>query len=152
MASRLKSDKDKSDPILRWASIILAVLGIADATYLLIYKYSSNDKMCLGNGGCATVNYSPYSEIYGIPVSLLGILAYLAILAILVLEPRWKLAGEYGRLAVFGMGLVGVLFSAYLTYIEAFVIHAYCPFCVASAVLITIIFILAIIRLIKYSF
>jgi uncharacterized membrane protein len=153
MASRLKTTPtDKSDPILRWASIILAILGTADAIYLLIYKYSSNDRMCLGNGGCATVNYSPYSEIYGVPVALLGILAYLAILAVLALEPHWKLTEEYGRLTVFGMGLVGVLFSAYLTYIEAYVIHAYCPFCVTSAILITVIFILAIIRLIKHSF
>jgi uncharacterized membrane protein len=50
------------------------------------------------------------------------------------------------------MGLVGVLFSAYLTYIEAYVLHAYCPFCVVSAVLITLLFIIAIIRLNKYSF
>jgi uncharacterized membrane protein len=153
MASRVKTaPTNKNDLILRWASAILAILGIADATYLLIYKYSSNDRMCLGNGGCATVNYSPYSEIYGIPVALLGILAYLAIFVVLALESRWKLAEEHGRLAVFGMGLVGVLFSAYLTYIEAYVIHAYCPFCVTSAILITIIFILAIIRLIKHSF
>lgn len=153
MASRVKTTpKDKADRILRWAGILLAVLGAADSTYLLIYKYSSNDKMCLGSGGCSTVNYSPYSEIYGIPVALLGIVAYAAILAVLLLEPRWKLADEYGRLAVFGMTLVGVLFSAYLTYIEAYVIHAYCPFCVVSAIVITILFIFAIIRLIKHSF
>ncbi len=152
MASRVKPPvKDKRDSILRWTSMVIAFLGMLDSIYLLIYKYSSNDKMCLGNGDCATVNYSPYSELYGIPVSLLGILAYLAILAVLVLEPHWKLAAEQGRLAVFGMGLVGVLFSAYLTYIEAYVLHAYCPFCVVSAVLITLLFIIAIIRLNKYS-
>jgi uncharacterized membrane protein len=153
MASRIMTiSKGNDDLILRWANIILAILGTADAIYLLIYKYSSNDRMCLGSGGCATVNYSPYSMIYGIPVALLGILAYLAILAVLFLEPHWELTMEYGRLAVFGIGLVGVIFSAYLTYIEAFVIHAYCPFCVTSAILMTIIFIIATIRLIKHSF
>lgn len=151
MASRIKGiPPNKSDQALRWASILLAIIGAADALYLWIYKISSNDKMCLGSGDCATVNYSTYSEIYGIPVALLGLLAYLAIFAILALEPRWKLAAESGPMAVFGMGLVGVLFSAYLTYIEFFVINALCPFCVISAIAITLIFILAIIRLVKH--
>jgi uncharacterized membrane protein len=145
----MKPAADKTDNALRWASLALAILGTLDSIYLLVYKSSSNDKLCLGSGGCATVNYSPYSEIYGIPVSLLGIAGYLAMLAVLALEPRWSLAGEYGRLALFGMSLVGLLFSAYLTYIEAFILHAYCPFCVASAIIITILFALATIRLIK---
>jgi uncharacterized membrane protein len=139
------------DRSLRLASIFIAVLGAADALYLLIYKYSSNDRMCLGSGDCATVNYSPYSEIYGIPIALLGLLAYLVLLAILVLEPRVRLLRENGPLAVFGISLAGVAFSAYLTYIELFVIFAVCPFCVVSAVTMTLIFILAIIRLVKQN-
>lgn len=135
---------------LRLFSILFACLGALDALYLWIYKISNNDKMCLGSGDCATVNYSPYSEIYGIPVALLGLLAYLAILVVLVLEPRWKLAAQISPMFVFGMGLVGVLFSAYLTYIEFFVIHAVCPFCVASAIFISLIFILGAIRLVKH--
>jgi len=125
------------------------MLGVLDSIYLLIYKFSSNDKLCLGSGDCATVNYSPYSEIYGIPVSLLGVIGYAAIVAVLALESRLRLLQEYGRLANFGMSLVGVLFSAYLTYVEAFILHAYCPFCVTSAIIITVIFIVSIIRLIK---
>ena len=153
MVTRVKTHHtNKTDSTLRLVSIVLAVLGVIDSAYLLIYKYSSNDRMCLGNGGCSTVNYSPYSEIYGIPVSLLGILGYLAILLVLLLEPFSKPAEEYGRMAVFGMSLVGVLFSAYLTYIEAFVIYAYCPFCVVSAILMLVLFILSIIRVIKFSF
>ncbi len=140
---------DSSDRSLRLATILLAAFGILDSLYLLTYKFTSNDKLCLGSGDCATVNYSPYSEIYGIPVALLGVVGYAAILAILILETRLKLAEEHGRLAVFGISLVGVLFSAYLTYVEAFILHAYCPFCVASAIAITIVFILAMIRLIK---
>jgi len=137
------------DKKLRWASILLGILGTADAVYLYIYKLSSNDKMCLGSGDCATVNYSRYSEVYGIPVALLGILAYLFIIAVLVLEERLPILRENGNLLVFGASLVGVLFSAYLTYIELFVIYAVCPFCVISAVIITLIFIASIIRLVK---
>ena len=105
--------------------------------------------MCLGSGDCATVNYSPYSEIYGIPVALLGLLAYLAILAILFLEPSWKLLEKFGVYAIFGLSLVGVLFSAYLTFLEFYVINAVCPFCIISAIIILMLFILSIIRLAK---
>ena len=136
---------------LYWTSLFAAVLGVIDSTYLLIYKLSGNNRMCLGNGGCHNVNFSPYSEIYGIPVSLLGILAYLAIIGLLLLEPRLKLIQEYGPLLVCGLSLTGFAFSLYLTYLELDVIHAVCPFCVASAVLISIIFIVAIVRLIQQT-
>ena len=137
------------DKKLRWASVILTILGIMDATYLYIYKLSSNDRMCLGSGDCATVNYSRYSEVYGIPVALLGLLAYLVILGISILETRTTFFKTNANLLIFGISLVGVLFSAYLTYIELFVIFAVCPFCVISAILITLIFILSIIRLMR---
>jgi uncharacterized membrane protein len=146
-----KHDKDKSSIPLFWGSVVLAVLGALDAIYLLVFKLTGNSQMCLGNGGCHDVNFSPYSEIYGIPVSLFGISAFLAILCILVLESRLQFANEYGPLAIFGISLGGVAFSAYLTYLELYIIHAVCPFCVASAVLITLLFILAIIRLVKQT-
>ncbi len=149
MTSQMNPAADKTDHTLHWANLALAILGTIDSIYLLVYKYTSNDKLCLGSGGCATVNYSPYSEIYSLPVALFGIIGYAAMLAVLALEPRWELARQHGRLALFGMSLVGLLFSAYLTYIEAAILHAYCPFCVASAIIITILFALATIRLIK---
>lgn len=136
---------------ITWLSIILAGIGIIDSTYLLIYKLSKNNAMCLGNGDCATVNASRYSEIYGIPVSLLGILAYLAILALLIFEYRNIFTKENSNLLVFGISLVGVIFSAYLTYIEYFVIFAVCPFCILSAIVITLLFIISIFKLFKAS-
>jgi len=152
MVDRLgKTQTDKTGLALFWSSIILAILGAADAIYLLIYKLTGNNQMCLGNGGCHDVNFSPFSEIYGIPVSVFGISAFLAILCILVLEKRLKLAEKHGPLVIFGICLGGVVFTAYLTYLEVYIIHAICPFCVASAVLITLLFILAIIRLVKQT-
>jgi len=136
---------------LTWVSLILTVLGVLDSTYLLIYKISNNKAMCLGSGECSTVNASRYSEINGIPISLLGIIAYLLILALLILEIRKNLSSDNSNLMVFGISLVGVLFSAYLTYIELFVIHAVCPFCVISAIVITLIFIISIVKLVKAS-
>jgi len=150
MVHRLKKpETDKTGLALFWISIVLTILGAADALYLLIYKLTGNSHMCLGNGGCHDVNFSPFSVIYGIPVSLFGLSAFLVILCILMLEGHLKIAKENGPLAIFGISLGGVAFSAYLTYLEIYVIHAICPFCVASAILITSVFILAILRLVK---
>jgi uncharacterized membrane protein len=152
MVHRITNSRtDKTGPALFWSTLVLTILGAADALYLIIYKLTGNNRMCLGNGGCHDVNFSPYSEIYGIPVAVFGISAYLAILCILVLEARIKFAKENGPLAIFGISLGGVAFTAYLTYLEIYIIHAICPFCVASAILITLIFILAIIRLVKQT-
>jgi uncharacterized membrane protein len=142
---------DKTGPVLSWAIIILSILGALDAIYLLVYKLTGNNQMCLGNGGCHNVNFSPYSVIYGIPVSVFGLAAYLVIIGIILLEPRLRLIEENGPLLVFGISLAGVAFTAYLTYLEFYVIHSVCPFCVASAIFITLIFILAIIRLVKQT-
>jgi uncharacterized membrane protein len=152
MAHRIKPPQpDKTGPAFYWATFILACLGVLDATYLLVYKLTNNNAMCLGNGGCHDVNFSPYSEIGGIPVSLFGIVTFVVIAGILLLEPRFKIANENGSLVIFGISLAGVAFTAYLTWLEIYVIHAICPFCVASAVIIALIFILAIFRLINQT-
>ncbi len=132
-----------------WASVVLALLGLADATYLTILKFTHHEAMCAGVGDCYTVNTSPYAEIHGVPIALLGALAYLAILALLWLERRHPLAEAYGTLAEFGLIFAGVLYSAYLTYLEAEVIHAFCPYCVVSATILLFLLVLAIIRLLN---
>lgn len=144
-------NQNKSDRAYAWAMAILAILGAIDATYLVIYKLTGNNRMCLGNGGCHNVNFSPYSEIYGIPISAIGLVAYLVMLGIVLLEPRLPLLEENGPLVLFGLTLIGVGFSVYLTYLEVYVIHSVCPFCVASAVILSLMFILAIIRLVRQT-
>jgi len=134
---------------LYWATMISAIAGMAISIYMFIFKTFSIDAMCLGNGGCSTVNASPYSEIYGIPVAAVGFIGYLAIIISLILENYISFFEENGPLLEFGMGLVGVVYSAYLTYLEFYIIHALCPFCVASAVAIIFCFVFALIRLIK---
>ena len=152
MAHRIKPTRiENSSPAFSWASLVLACLGTLDATYLLIYKLTNIHAMCLGNGGCHDVNFSPFSQIAGIPVSVFGLAAYLGIAGILLLERRFKIAYESGPLAIFGISLAGVAFTIYLTWLELYVIHAICPFCMASAVIITLIFVLAIIRLVKQT-
>ena len=67
-------------------SVSLAVLGLLVAVYMTIYKITSNDSMCLGSGDCSTVNASRYSEVNGIPVAIIGVLGYLAILVVHYME------------------------------------------------------------------
>jgi uncharacterized membrane protein len=134
---------------LRLISVALALLGALDAGYLTYIKLAHVEAICRGVGDCEAVNSSIFSQIGGVPVAALGLAAYLAILALLVLEPRHARLQDYTPLAIFGLALTGTLYSAYLTYVELFVIHAICPFCVTSAVLITGLFILAVIRVVR---
>ena len=77
--------------------------------------------MCLGNGGCHDVNFSPYSEIAGIPVSVFGLVAYLTMAVILLLESRLNFAKDNGPLAVFGISL-----AAYGVYRLSYMDRALC--------------------------
>lgn len=131
-----------------WLGILLSVIGLVDAGYLTILKLTHNKDMCIqGAGDCWTVNTSPYSEVFGIPVAILGGITYLAILSLFLLEGKISLLKTYSRFLLFGITLTGLLFSAYLTYIEIAVIHAICLFCVISFGIIIALFILTTVRL-----
>ncbi len=130
-------------------SIALAALGMLVSIYMTIYKLTENPNMCLGNGGCSTVNSSIYSEVSGIPVAVVGVGGYLAILALLLLENRISFLKTNGSMAGFALALIGFLFTIYLIYIEIALIHALCPFCITSQVAMTILFILSVIRLVR---
>ncbi len=137
------------DKWLYRALIALAIIGLAVSIYMTIYKITSNNSMCLGSGDCSTVNASRYSEVNGFPVAAIGILGYLAILAVLFFEKRNRFFRENATLAVFGLSLAGFLFTVWLIYVEIALLQALCPFCVTSQVAMTLIFILAVMRLIK---
>src|SRR5688500_7401372 len=133
---------------LRRISIILAVLGMMISGYLTWVHLTNGSALCVGGGGgCDAVQQSIYSDVAGIPVALIGLLGYAAILACLLLE-KWNARfAQIAPHAVFGVSLVGVLYSAYLTYLELFVIRAICQYCVASAVLMLAVLGIAIYRL-----
>ena len=135
------------DKRLRQIAIVLAIIGLLVSVYMTIYKVTSNDAMCIGSSGCSEVNASRYSEINGIPVALLGVIGYATILALLFLEQRPGFFQENGTLLFFGVSLLGFLFTLYLIYVEVALIKAYCPFCLASQAIMTIIFIISVIRL-----
>jgi uncharacterized membrane protein len=132
---------------LRLVSFITTGIGILDTLYLSWIKISHQQVFCGTSGQCETVNNSSYSVILGIPIAYLGLGTYLVILALLYLENRGIFWQENAPLFVFGFTLVGVLFSAYLTYIEFAVLHAICPYCVLSAIVLLVLFIISLIRL-----
>ncbi len=139
----------QKDSRLRLTAIILSVLGMADSIYLAWIKLANATAACAGIGDCESVNNSPYAEIAGIPISVLGAGAYLAMIVFLVMEPRGTFWKDNAPLAVFGMSLVGVLYSAYLTYVEVAILHAICPYCVISAVLLVAILGISVVRLLR---
>ena len=129
--------------------LVLTVVGLLVAVYMTIYKWTNNNSMCLGSGDCSTVNASPYSEIYGIPVALVGVGGYAAIVFLLLMDSRNDFVRQNGTLFVFGLSLTGFIFTVYLVYVEFAVLDAVCPFCLTSQIVMTIIFVLSIIRLIR---
>jgi uncharacterized membrane protein len=138
------------DRNLRFFTIIITAVGLIDSLYLTWIKLSHNEALCLpGVGNCETVNSSQYATIAGMPVAVVGAVGYLTILALLILENTPGIIQENGRILVFGLGLIGVIFSGYLTYIEIAVLHAICPFCVLSAIAMLIIFGISTYRLMK---
>ena len=128
-------------------SVALTIIGLAVSIYMTIYKLTDNQSMCIGNGGCSKVNSSVYAEVYGIPVAVLGIVGYAALMAMLFIENRNSFLQTNGTMIVFGMALIGFLFTLYLIYVEAALIHALCPFCLTSQVAMTLFFVLSVIRL-----
>ena len=116
---------------------------------MTVFKLTDDKNMCLGNGGCSVVNNSVYSEVYGIPVAAIGALGYLAILGVVLLGDRWSFLGDNATLLAFGLCLAGFLFTLYLIYVEIALIHALCPFCLASQVIMTLLFAVAVVRLVR---
>lgn len=121
-----------SERRLRIAVAVLALAGLGVAGYLTWVHYADLEPLCAGgSGGCERVQNSEYAELAGVPVALLGLIGYGAILASLALP------GDAGRFAGALLALAGFGFSAWLTFVELFEIEAICQWCVVSAVLMT---------------
>lgn len=119
-----------SDRALRAAVALVALVGVAVAGYLTWVHYQPGSLICTGGGGCETVQESDYAVIAGIPVALLGLLAYVAVLVLTAIDtPTTRLATAV--IAVGGLG-----FAVYLIVIQAFVIDAWCVWCLVNDVVI----------------
>jgi uncharacterized membrane protein len=126
---------------LRLAAVAVAAAGLAIAGYLTIVHYAGGEPVCAIAHGCAVVQQSEYAELAGIPVALLGLAGYAAILASLARE------GEGARTATAFLSLAGFGFSAWLTYVEVERLDAICIWCVGSAICMTLLAGLSVARL-----
>ena len=122
----MQGKKGRSAP--RTVLLVLAVLGFLVSAYLTWTHFAGLAPICTGGGeGCETVQSSRYAVLLGVPVALLGLIAYSGLI---ISAALWGQAGIY---LGFLISLIGTLFSAYLTYLEIFVIEALCQWCLASA-------------------
>lgn len=128
--------------------LVLSVLGIGVSSYLVYSHYRGVPLYCEGVHGCDTVQASEYAELLGVPVALLGLMLYLALVGAALGGLLWPVVlGEVSALAVFGLGLMGFVYSGYLTWVEVARINALCLWCTISACLLTIVFILSVVHL-----
>lgn len=120
------------------AVALLAAAGALVSAYLVWYKLVGGSLWCVGGTGCDVVNSSAYAELGGVPVALLGLGAYLALMYLGVLW--WRAGGSvpgWVPLAAAGISTTGWMFGAYLTWVEARILHAYCIWCLTSFALLT---------------
>jgi uncharacterized membrane protein len=134
-----------SERTLQLSSAAIALVGLGVATYIAIAEAGGDAPACLaGGGGCETVANSEYSHLLGVNVAVFGIVGYVLLFASALVR------GDAGRFAGFLLALIGFGFSAYLTYLELFVIDAICQWCVASAALMLLLLVLNAARAISF--
>ena len=135
-----------AEDALRRVAAILALVGMGVATYITIADSGGGSPVCLAGGhGCETVASSKYSHLLGANVAAIGIVGYVLLL-LAALTP-----GDAGRFGGFVGAAIGFGFSLYLTYLEVFVIDAICQWCVASAVIMTAMFVVNSMRAYGYA-
>lgn len=118
--------------ILYSVTALIALVGLADASYLTVSHLTGDDVVCGSSWGCSVVLSSAYASVAGIPTASFGALAYFAVFSLATLA-----AFGYVRALFFLDVLVALMFliTLWLLYVQAFVLHAFCPFCLLSAAL-----------------
>ncbi len=118
--------------VLFWILAVLALAGLTDATFLTVAHLSGDDAVCGAGLGCSTVLGSSYATTFGLPTASFGAVAYFLVFSLSILG-----AFGYPRMRMLLSVLVGLMFvgSLYFLYLQAFVLHAFCPFCLLSAAL-----------------
>ncbi len=137
--------KVPAEGTLRGIATFLATFGIGVATYIAIAESGGGSPVCVAGGhGCQTVAESSYSHLLGVNIAIFGIFGYVLLLAAALLR------GDLARMTGFAIALVGFGYSLYLTYLEVFTIEAICQWCVASAILMTLLFATNSLRMLAY--
>jgi len=118
---------------MRASAAVVAAIGTLVSAYLTWVHYSGNLALCIGVGGCEAVQNSRFSVVGPVPIALIGLAGFIAMLAVALLRLRDD-APAWSDTALFALSLAATLYVAYLTYIELFVLGAVCPWCVMVAV------------------
>jgi uncharacterized membrane protein len=131
-----------SDKALRLAVATVAVAGLAVASYLTYVHYRPAALVCTGGGGCETVQESDYATLVGVPVALLGALAYAAVLGLTAVDTQLT------RTLTAVIALAALGFAVYLVALQAFVIDAWCMWCLANdLLLVPLLAVLSVVRI-----
>lgn len=135
------ADLHTPPPGNRMVIAVLAMGGFFVALYLMAHNVGLTGPIVCGVGDCGIVQSSVYAKVGPIPVSAIGVVGYLILLglACLGVQPIHRESSVIGAF-LFSGSLGGVTFSGYLTYLEAFVIEAWCQYCVISAIIMVLIF------------
>ena len=122
-------------------SALLALAGLFLSLYLTLWHYGFMGALQCGTGGCEVVQTSRWATVAGLPVAAVGVGGYLVLLVIAMVgvQERWAVRRE-PTVWLVALSGIGVVFTAYLTYLEAFVIDAWCRWCLGSAAIIVLIF------------
>ncbi len=128
-------------------TLILSIIGIFDTAYLTIKRFTHDNINCSIFEGCDFVTTSEYSTIFGMPVAVLGIIFYVAVLVLSVLYLRSK--NKKFLMSLLGLSGVGFLMSMWFVYTQLFILESICSYCMLSAILSTTIFILTLISMLK---
>jgi uncharacterized membrane protein len=130
----------------------LALVGVFVSTYLTLYKLGYIGTLNCAIGSCETVNTSRWATFFGMPVAAWGLGFYLVALAVAFMSVQERYA-DSRRMAVALAVLTGwgTVFSGWLTYLELFVIHAICIWCVTSACIVLVMFLVSLADLREFS-
>jgi uncharacterized membrane protein len=132
----------------RMGAALLSLLGLLISAYLYLYKIGRIGTLACGTGACETVQASAWSRFAGVEVALIGVAGYSALVLVSLASLQPSLVARRWPVALLaGLAGLGAGFTAYLTYLELFVIHAICRWCVTSAAIIVAIFAVALLEL-----
>ena len=135
-------------PLNRMLIAVLALIGVLLATYLTLHRFGFIGSLVCGTGSCETVQASKWATFVGVPVPVVGLLGYVSlfVIALLGIQAGWERRRGLGLL-LFLLADIGFVFTLYLSYLEMYVIHAWCRWCIASAIIATLIWLLSLAEL-----
>lgn len=134
----------------RIAVPVLGLAGLGVSSYLTYVHYALIEPVCVFSAKCDEVLASPYAQMWGVPLALLGMIMYAVVIALNLLLWRRDSAWEHPiALGIYGVTLTGMVFTGYLYYLEIFVLHAFCSWCIISSIILAIIFVISIINFVR---